>query len=142
MGRAVKHKHLKLRVTREIYSKKKVSVQWTVSQDLRIPLVLTKWEPIIFMIKNLHNYFAKTFIASLVLFSKTNPRKLFNELAFYRMRILHRMRISKHCQTLGSNKNRWALVIIETIYSKYQQQYQIEFTYNFVGMPLLKNLGK
>ena len=41
--------------------------------------------------KNLHYYPAKTFIASFLLFRDTNPRQLFNELAFYRV-ILHRMR--------------------------------------------------
>ena len=40
---------------------------------------------------NLHNYSANNFIAILVLFNKTNPRYLFNELASYRI-TLHKKR--------------------------------------------------
>ena len=45
---------------------------------------------------NLPRYSAKNFIASLVLSCKTNPRQLFNELAFYRT-IVHQMRSCQHC---------------------------------------------
>ena len=38
-------------------------------------------------------------------------------------------------------KSRWALEIIKTFYSKYQQKDTIEFTYNFVWMTLLKIHG-
>ena len=53
-----------------------------MSKNLRVSPVLTRCN---ITNNNLHNYSARSFIASFVLFGQTNPRQLFNKLAIYRI---------------------------------------------------------